>query len=183
MQREEALSLIRENVKKENLIKHMLAVESIMRKVAERLGEDPDKWGLLGLLHDIDFEKTKNNPKEHGILAGEILKGRVSEEILRAIMAHNFENTGVMPKSRMELSLIAADSISGLIVACALVMPSKKLEEVRVETIAKKFKQKDFARNCSRERILFCERFGIEKERFFDIALSALKNVANELGL
>ena len=183
MERTEALKLIKENVKKENLIKHMLAVEAIMKNLAKYLKEDEKKWGLVGLLHDLDFEKTENEPSKHGVLAEAILSNKVDEEIIRAIKSHNFEHTKVEPKSKLEYALIAADSISGLIVACALVMPSKKLEEVRVETVSKKFKQKDFARGCSRERILFCEKLGIEKEKFFEIALEALKGIASELGL
>ncbi len=181
--REEAFSLLKENLKNQNLVKHCLAVEAIMRELAEYLGEDKEKWGLLGLIHDIDYEKTKDNPKIHGILAAEILKDKVDEDILKAIKSHNFENTGIEPETKMEKALIASDSISGLIVACALVMPSKKLEEVRVETVKKKFKQKDFARNCRRERILFCEQTGIPREKFFEIALNALKKISEELGL
>ncbi len=181
--REEAFSLLKENLKNQNLVKHCLAVEAIMRELAEYLGEDKEKWRLLGLIHDIDYEKTKDNPKIHGILAAEILKDKVDEDILKAIKSHNFENTGIKPETKMEKALIASDSISGLIVACALVMPSKKLEEVRIETIKKKFKQKDFARNCRRERILFCEQIGIPREKFFEIALNALKKISEELGL
>ncbi|HDH91701.1 MAG TPA: HDIG domain-containing protein [Candidatus Aenigmarchaeota archaeon] len=182
--REEAFSLLKENLKNQNLVKHCLAVEAIMRELAKYLGEDKEKWGLLGLIHDIDYEKTKDNPKIHGILAAEeILKDKVDEDILKAIKSHNFENTGIKPETKMEKALIASDSISGLIVACALVMPSKKLEEVRIETVKKKFKQKDFARNCKRERILFCEQIGIPREKFFEIGLNALKKISEELGL
>ena len=183
MKREEAIKLIKQNVKRENLFKHMLAVEAIMRGLARFLNEDEEKWGLTGLLHDIDFDLTEKNPKEHGLLAESILKGKVDEEIIRAIKSHNFENTGIIPRSKMEKALVAADSISGLIVACALVMPSKKLSEVKVKTIKKKFKQKDFARNCKRERILICELIGIPKEKFFEIALNSLQGISDELGL
>ena len=183
MQREEAIELVKQNVKQQNLIKHMLAVEAIMKECAEFLQEDKEKWGLVGLLHDIDYEKTKDNPEKHGLIAEEILKGKVDEEIIHAIKSHNFENTGVMPESKLENCLIAADSVSGLIIACALVIPSKKLKDLSLKTIKKKFKQKDFARNCSRERILFCEKIGIEKEKFFELALKALQGISEELGL
>ncbi len=182
MKREEALNLVRQNITRENLLKHMLAVEAIMRKTAEFLGEDKEKWGLVGLLHDIDFEKMKE-PKDHGIIASEILRGKVDEEILTAIKSHNYEHTGAAPDSNLEYSLIATDSISGLIIACALIMPSKKLAGVRVDSIAKRFKEKDFARNCGRERILFCEKAGISKEKFYEIALNALQENADSLGL
>jgi putative nucleotidyltransferase with HDIG domain len=183
MNREEALELVNENISKENLIKHMLAVEAIMKGVAEYLEEDKEKWDLVGLLHDIDFGKTENDPKNHALVAEEILKDKVDEEMIRAIKSHNFENTNVQPESKMEKTLIAADAISGLVIASALIMPSKKLADVKVESIANKFKKKDFARNCSRERILFCEQIGIPREKFFEIALKALQNISDELGL
>jgi len=183
MNREEALKLIKENVKKENLLKHMFAVEAIMRETAKYLGEDEEKWVLIGLIHDIDFEKTGNNPEKHTLVAENILKGKINEEIVKSIKTHNFENTKVLPETKMEKALIAADSVSGLMIACALVMPSKKLADVKLDTIRSKFKQKDFARNCSRERILFCEQIGIDREKFFEVSLKALQDISNELGL
>lgn len=183
MNREEAISLVKENITKENLFKHILAVEAIMRGTAKHLNEDAESWGLIGLLHDIDYGKTENDPKNHGIIAEDLLKGKVDEKIIRAIKSHNFDNTGVMPETKMEKALIAADAISGLIVAAALIIPSKKLKDVKVKSIKKKFKQKDFARRCSREKILVCEHVGIPKEKFFEIALEAMQGISEELGL
>jgi putative nucleotidyltransferase with HDIG domain len=181
--REEALDLVEKNVKKRNIVFHMIAVEAIMRGLARHFGEDEDLWGLTGLLHDIDYEKIGEDWDKHGVLAGEILKDMVSEEVRRAIKAHNFERTSVTPESGMEKALICCDAISGLLAACALVMPSKKLAEVKVKTVKKKFKDKDFARGADRERILFCEKLGVPKEKFFEIALEGLKNYAEEIGL
>jgi len=183
LSREDALKLLRENVRNEKMILHMIAVGAIMKELARYLGEDEDLWELVGLLHDIDYERTKDNPSKHGLVAEEILRSLVSDDVLRAIKSHNYENTGVEPRTRMEKALIASDAVSGLIIACALVMPSKRLEEVKVKTVKKKFKQKDFARNVSRERILFCEQVGIPMEKFFELALNALKTVSDELGL
>ena len=183
LDRDGALRLLEENVRDRKIILHMIAVGAIMKELARYFGEDEEVWELVGLLHDIDYERTKDDPSRHGLVAEEILRSLVSEDILRAIKAHNFENTGIEPKTRMEKALIASDAISGLIIACALVMPSKKLEEVKVKTIKKKFKQKDFARSVSRERILFCEQIGIPREKFFELALNALKGVSDELGL
>ena len=183
LSREDALKLLRENVRNEKMILHMIAVGAIMRELARYFGEDEDLWELVGLLHDIDYERTKDNPSKHGLVAEEILGSLVSDDVLRAIKSHNYENTGVEPRTRMEKALIASDAVSGLIIACALVMPSKKLEEVKVKTVKKKFKQKDFARNVSRERILFCEQIGIPREKFFELALNALKGVSDKLGL
>jgi putative nucleotidyltransferase with HDIG domain len=183
MDREQALELIKSNIKKENLIKHMLAVEAIMKYTADFLGEDKDKWTLLGLLHDIDYEKTDNDRNKHALLQEEILKGKVSDEVIRAIKSHGYWYTGVMPESKMEYALIAADAISGLVIACALVLPSKKLVDVKAESVVKRYKEKDFARNCNRERIYMCGKIGIGREKFAEIALAALQNISNDLEL
>ncbi len=183
MKREEAVILVKENIKKEYLFKHILAVEAIMRGIAKHLNEDIETWGMVGLLHDIDYGQTENDPKNHGIIAENLLKDKVDEKIIRAIKSHNFENTGATPETKMEKALIAADAISGLIVAAALIIPSKKLKDVKVKSIRKKFKQKDFARRCSRENILVCEHVGIPKEKFFEIALESMQRISEELGL
>lgn len=180
LSREEALDLVRKNVSKRNILYHMLAVEAIMRSIANYFGENEELWGLVGLLHDVDYEKTEATPEKHGILAGDILGDTVPADVLKAIKAHNFKYTGVKPESRMEKALIACDAISGLLVACALVMPSKKLKDVKAETVAKKFKDKDFARGADRARILLCEEIGIPKEKFFELALEGLKKMADE---
>jgi len=181
--REEALNLVKEHVARRNIVYHMLAVEAVMRSAARYFGEDEEKWGLVGLLHDIDYERTEATPEKHGLLAENILAGSVSEEIMRAIKTHNFKHTGVAPETRMEKALIACDAISGLLVACALVMPSRKLADVKVESVAKKFRDKDFARGADRERILVCEEIGIPREKFFKIALEGLKAKASDVGL
>ena len=181
--RDEAVSLVAQNVSKRNVICHMLAVEAIMRSVARYLQENEQNWGMLGLLHDIDYEKTESTPEKHGLLAEETLNGKVSRELVRAIKSHNSMHTGVKPETRMEKALIACDAVSGLLVACALVMPSKKLADVKTETVAKKFKDKDFARGADRERIVLCEEIGIPKERMFELSLSGLKQVASQIGL
>jgi putative nucleotidyltransferase with HDIG domain len=181
--REAAVALVKKNVTKKNVIYHMLAVEAIMRGTAKHFREDEDNWGLIGLLHDIDYEKTEATPEKHSLLAEEILKDFVPEELIKVIKTHNFKYTGVKPETHVEKALIASDAISGLLVACALVMPSKKLEDVKVETVSKKFKDKDFARGAERERILICEEIQIPREKFYEIALNALKRVATEIGL
>ncbi|NIR87498.1 HDIG domain-containing protein [Candidatus Bathyarchaeota archaeon] len=181
--REEALNLVKKNVMKRNIVYHMLAVEAIMKSLAKHFGEDEHLWGLTGLLHDIDYERTEGTPEKHSILAEEILKELVPKELIRAIKAHNFQHTNFKPETRMEKALIACDAISGLLVACALVMPSKKLADVKVKTVKKKFKDKDFARGANRERALFCEKIGIPREKFFEIALNGLRNISSEIGL
>jgi predicted hydrolase (HD superfamily) len=183
LSRDEALNLVKKHVSKKNVVYHMLTVEAIMRCTAKHFGENEDEWGLVGLLHDVDYEKTETMPEKHSLLAEGILKGSVPDELIRTIKTHNFKHTGVMPEKRMDKALTACDAISGLLVACALVMPSKKLADVKVESVAKKFKDKDFARGAERERILVCEEIGIPKEKFFEITLSGLKVVASDIGL
>jgi putative nucleotidyltransferase with HDIG domain len=161
----------------------MFAVEAIMKALAEHLGEDEGLWGLTGLLHDVDYEKTAENFEKHGILAQEILKDKAPGEVLRAIKAHNYEYSGVMLETKLEKALLASDAISGLIVACALVMPTKNAKDVKVKTVKKKFKDKDFARGADRKRIALCEELGIPKEEFFEIALKGIQIISQEIGL
>jgi len=183
MDREEALQLVRANVSDAYLLRHALAVESIMVALAEALHEDVNLWGVCGLLHDIDYEVVKGDPKRHGIVAEVILQGKVDERVTRAIRAHNGENTGTIPDSPMAKCLISADSVSGLLVASALVMPSKKLKDLKLSTLKRKFKDKDFAKGCSRERISMCESIGVPIERLLGIALEALRAIGDGLGL
>ncbi len=183
MSREQAMVIVQDNVKKRNIVFHMLAVEAIMRSSARFLGEDEELWGLVGLLHDVDYEKTEATPERHSLLSEEILRNQVPEEVTRAIKTHNYPHTHVMPESKMEKALIACDAVSGLLIACALVMPSKKIADVKVESVAKKFKDKDFARGADRQRIAVCEEIGISRDKFFEVALNGLKEIAANIGL
>lgn len=183
MERQEALELVKAHVKRKNLFKHILAVEAIMRALAAKLNEDVERWGLVGLLHDVDFDETFDKPELHANRSAEILDGKVDDVILRAVKSHNFEHTGVQPESKMEIALIAADAVSGLVVACALVMPSKKLAEVKPESVTRRLKEKDFARNCSREHMLWCEKLGLQWPEFAEMALNALQGIHEDLGL
>ncbi len=185
MRRDEALNLLRKYLKDEKMVKHCLAVEAIMRALAKKLGEDEDLWGLTGLLHDIDYDVVNRDINVHGLKALEILKDLLPDEALDAIAAHN-ELNGYKPKklnSRLIHALRAADHLSGLIIATALVMPSKKLNEVRVESLKRKFKSKDFARRVRRDKIREIEGVGLSLDEFFSIGLEALKGIAQELGL
>ncbi len=183
MERNEALGLVKAHIHRDNLLKHILAVEAILRTIAMTLGEDAEKWGLLGLLHDLDFDETYEKPKLHALRSVEMLREKVDDEILRGIRAHNYEHTGAKPESSMEKALVAADAVSGLVIACALVMPSKKLGDVKVQTVIRRLKEKDFARGCNREHILFCEQIGLSWPRFAELSLGALQSIDSELGL
>ncbi len=178
------IDLLKEYLKNEKLVKHCIAVGAIMRKLAERFGEDGEKWWRIGVLHDIDYEMTKENPKEHGLKAEEILKGKVEDEIIEIIKTHAYDINGYRrPEKLVEKMLLAADQVSGLIIATALVMPNKKLEEVRLETLKNKFKQKDFARRVRRDQILEMIEGVIDLDEFLRISLEALKEISGELGL
>lgn len=180
--KEEALQLLDEHVSEKNLKKHMLAVSAIMKGLARRLGKDEERWELTGLLHDIDYDQTKNNVERHGLLSAEILGGKLPEDCLHAIKAHS-PYSGVEMKGVIDKALIAADAMSGLAVAAALVMPHKKLSEVRVSTLEDKFKDKSFARRVSRERIKVCREIGLELREFFELALQSLQQISEKLGL
>lgn len=183
MNREEALKYLKENVKSENLLNHMYAVEAIMKGLAKKFNQDVDKWALAGLLHDIDYEGTKDKPEEHSLIAAGMLENKgVDKEIIEAVKAHN-EMHHIPRQALMEKALYAADPLSGLITAVAYVMPSKKLKDVSVKSIKKKFKDKAFARGAGREQIKSCEEFGLTLDEFFDISLREMKEISDDLGL
>ena len=173
---------MRKNVSKENNVKHMIAVGAVMKQTASRIGEDAHEWEIVGILHDVDFE-TCSGPSDHTLKAKEILRGVVDDEIMATIIAHNFENTKVAVDTKMKKGLICSDAVSGLVLACALVMPSKKLAEVKPESVLKKYGSKDFAKNVSREKISMCGDLGLSLEDFLSISLEGMKKVSDELGL
>ena len=182
--RERALALLRRQVTSDVLIKHCLASEAIMRAVAAHLGEDPERWGLAGLLHDLDFEETKDLPGEHTNKAAVILAGEgLAEDIVLAIREHNADGLGIACQSRMGIALTAAESVTGLIVASALVLPDKRLASVKASSVRKRMKEKAFARNVSRERIVECEKIGLPLDEFLALSVEAMQGISSDLGL
>ncbi len=183
MDREQALNELKARLGNGNLIKHCIAVEAIMRELASQFKQDIDKWGLVGLLHDIDCELTANDPSKHGIVAADILESLgMDESIIYSIKSHNNLN-GIIRKRKMDKSLYAADPLSGLITASALILPSKKLSDVSVEFLLKRYNEKGFAKGADRDQIKSCEEIGLSLEKFLEIGLNAMKNIADELGL
>ncbi|MGC9445057.1 MAG: HD domain-containing protein [Candidatus Methanospirareceae archaeon] len=183
--REEARELLEREVATDALRKHMLAVAAIMSALAAKLGvteAEQEHWTLVGLLHDLDYERTKDDFEQHGLVTAEMLTDQLPEECLDAIKAHN-KMTGYDPKSDMAKALVAADAVSGLIVPTALMMPSRKLTDVRPKSLTKKFKDKSFARTVSREHIMVCQELGVARNEFFALALDALLPVSDELGV
>ncbi len=181
--KDEAIEIMEENVGTKNLQNHMLAVAQIMKRLAEEMDKDEEKWEILGIVHDVDYEKTKDDPEKHALKSAEMMEGKVPEDVIRAIKAHNHEHTGVEPEDDMEYAIHAADAVSGLIVATALVMPNSKLEEARPKSVEKKFDDSSFAKNIDRDRILYCEKLGLERDEFLELSLRALQDIDEKLGL
>ncbi len=176
------LALLKKYVSDEKLIKHCIATAAIMREIAKELGEDEELWWKVGILHDIDYEQTSGDMKKHGIVGAEILLNEgVDERIAEIVKRHNHELFGDYEEP-IEIALQAADSVSGLIIACALVKGGK-ITEVTPKTVKKKFKEKSFAAGCDRNRIRMIEKLEIPLEKFYEIAIRGLVSVKNELGL
>lgn len=183
MKREEALKLIHKKIKNDNLIKHCLAVEAVMKELARYFKEDEEKWGLAGLLHDIDYEQTKDNPQKHSLLGAEILQSYNFEpEIIRAIKCHN-EIHGLAREDSISRALFCADPITGLIVAATLVLPSKKIKDLSKENILNRYKEKGFAKSVNRETIATCQELNLSLNEFVEISLRAMQKISEILGL
>jgi hypothetical protein len=184
MERNTAYEILTKNVLENNLIKHCLSVEIGMRKIADYFKEDVEQWGLAGLLHDVDYGTTKDYPERHGLDSLEILKVyNIDEEILEAIKGHN-EILGFERKTFMAKALFCIDQLTGLIVASTLVLPSKKINELTLDSILKKFKEKSFAKGAKRENILLCESdLNISLDNFINIVLKGMQEISNDIGL
>ena len=176
-------SLLTEFTQSESLRKHALAVEACMRAYARKNGADEELWGLVGLLHDFDYEKYPT-AAEHPYKGNEILKERgYSDEVRRAIMSHA-EYTGVPRTTAMEKTLFACDELAGFLTACALVKPGKSLAEVEAKSVRKKMKDKAFARSVNREDITTgAAELGVDLEEHIAFCIEAMKSIAAELGL
>ena len=183
MIREEVLESVKINVENQNLVKHMLATEAVLRALARRLGEDEEEWGLTGLLHDIDVELTEEEPHSHGRLGADIAREMGASDLMaHAILRHN-EAYGVPPETPLDKALFCADPLTGLITAASLVRPGKKVSGLTTESIMKRFKEKRFAVGVAREQIALCEELGLGLEEFISLGLEAMKGIAPELGL
>jgi putative nucleotidyltransferase with HDIG domain len=181
MNREEALALVKTHLRNKNLVKHCLAVEACMRAMARRLNQDEEKWGLAGILHDLDYEITEKSPELHTTETVKILEEKgVAPEIIRTIQAHCGQ---VECRSEMEWSIFAIDPLTGLIIAATLMHPSKKLQEVDVDFVKRRYKEKSFARGARREDIEQIQNIGMELDEFISICLEAMQGIHQDLGL
>ena len=181
--RKKAIELLKENLSNRNLIRHSLAAEAVMRKLAEDRGEDIDLWGITGLLHDLDYEKTVDDPARHALVTASMLEGQLPEEAVHAIKSHNSENNGVERSSDFDYLLAAGESITGLIVAVALVYPDKKIQPVKLKSVLKRMNMTAFARSVPRETIRDSSKAGYELDEFVRLSLEAMKGIASEIGL
>ncbi len=181
MQREEALGLVKKYLKNKNLIKHSLAVEACMRAMADHLDQDVEKWGLAGILHDIDYEITEKSPDRHTVETVKILKEQqVEPEIIRAVKAH----AGMIScQNSMDWAIFSIDPLTGLIIAATLMHPSKKLQQVDLSFVKRRYKEKSFARGARREDIEQIANIDMDLDEFISICIEAMQGISAELGL
>lgn len=181
MDRAEALQLVKSRVKNKNLVKHMLATEAVMRRLARHFGEDENLWGLTGLLHDLDYDQTVDDFPRHGLMTAEILAELdVDSRIIDAIKAHPGHREA---KTKLDKALYAVDPLTGLIVAATLMHPSRRLREVDTQFVLNRFKEKRFAAGANREQIKSCESLGLSLAFFVQLALEGMQAIDEELGL
>lgn len=184
LSRAEALALLEARITRDSLRKHCLATEAVMRRLARHFGEDEDAWGIVGLLHDLDLESIGDDATRHGLVTCDWL-GELGfpREALQAIRAHNGDVLGIEPVSRLDHALTAAESMTGLISAAALVHPSRSVAAVAVSSLRKRMKERRFAANVSRERIRMHEYLDLGFDDFAALALEAMQGCAESLGL
>jgi putative nucleotidyltransferase with HDIG domain len=183
MDRDKALAIVREYVKNENLVRHMLAVEAAMRFYAAKFGEDEEKWAITGILHDFDWE-IHPTLEDHPMAGVPILREKgVPEEIIRAILSHA-DRSGTPRLTQMEKALYACDEITGLITAVALVRPSKSLSDLEASSVKKKWKDRAFAAGANRQEIArAAEEFGIDLWEHVGNVILAMRKISSDLGL
>jgi putative nucleotidyltransferase with HDIG domain len=178
--RPSALEMLHREIPQVNLIKHLIATEAVMKGLAEEFGEDVELWGRTGLLHDLDYARTMDDPARHARLSVEMLGSEMPDTSLHAILAH----CGHIPaESRLDKALRCADPVTGLITAAALMHPSRKLAAVEIGFLMKRFKEKRFAAGADRDQIAECQGIGLDLEKFLTLALWSMQAAAEELGL
>jgi putative nucleotidyltransferase with HDIG domain len=181
MDREHAIEVVKQHLKNKNLVKHSLAVEACMRAVASRLDRDVDKWGLAGILHDLDYEITEKSPDLHTTETVKILmEYDLDPNVIQAIQAH----AGIIPcQSEMDWAIFSIDPLTGLIIAATLMHPDKKIKNVDLGFIKRRYKEKSFARGARREDIEKIQNIGMDLDEFISICLGAMQGIDKELGL
>ena len=181
--RENAIEFLNQHIQNANMIKHSLASEAVLRAIALKLDKNQEEWAMAGLLHDIDVEITSGDPMQHGPYAAGILEGMLSAEAIDAIVMHNEVASGKERTTVFQHALAAGETITGLIMATALVYPDKKLASVKTKSITKRMKEKAFAASVNRETIMECELIGIPIQDFAELSLVAMQEISDELVL
>lgn len=182
--RDKALALLDEYIENPKMKNHCLASEAVMRKLAERLGHDIEKWGLAGLLHDIDVEVTNADLTVHGLEAEKILsKYNLDTEIIEAIRMHNEQAHNDKRSTAFHHALAAGETVTGLITATALVYPDKKVASVKPKSVVKRMKETAFAASVNRDIIRECEKIGLSLQEFIELSLGAMVEIGSEIGL
>jgi len=189
MTRDEAYQILTDLVKNKNLIKHHLACEAAMKSLYKRISPKPTieeeaNWGLVGLLHDADYELCRDHPEKHTLILEEKIGEKIDPRLMYAIKSHNFAYNGFEPKSYMDWGIYCCDELTGLIIAAALVHPDKKLGPLTVDFIVNRFNSASFAKGANREQIKTCEKeLGIPLKEFIEIVLRAMQGISGSLGL
>jgi len=180
--RDEAYALLTKHVPEQNLVAHSLESEAVLAALATHLGQDAALWGLTGLLHDLDYATTKDNPARHGLDSAELLADKLPGEAVQAIRAHNAEHTGVAPQTQLDFALRCGETVTGLIHAGALVRPTR-IHGMEAKSLKKKMKDKAFAASVNRETIGECQKLGLELGDFLTLGIAAVAGIAPEVGL
>lgn len=184
MNREQALELLKKHVKNENMIKHSLATEAVLRALAARLGGNADIWGVTGLIHDVDVELTAGDMARHTLEAEKILREHnYTAEVIDAVKMHNEAASLKKREDVFHKALAAGETVTGLITAATLVIPTRKLADVKASSVVKRMKDKRFAASVDRGAILECEQIGIPIAEFVELALNAMRGISDRLGL
>ena len=180
---ENAIKFLHQHIQNANMRKHCLASQAVLRAIAMKLNEDPEEWGMAGLLHDIDVEITQGDFLQHGPYAARMLDGLLSAQAIDAIVMHNEMASGKERTTKFQHALAAGETITGLIMATAMVYPDKKLASVKTKSITKRMKEKAFAASVNRETIMECELIGIPIHEFAELSLEAMQEISEELGM
>ncbi|BEQ15655.1 HD domain-containing protein [Desulfoferula mesophila] len=178
------LELLKSQVDDERIRMHSLASAVVLRALARRLGQDEETWALAGLLHDLDYGQTADQMHRHGLVTAELLADTdLPPEVVEAIKAHNAENLGLKRSTPLDLALTAGETITGLVMATTMVYPDKKLASVKPKSVTKRMKEKAFAASVNRDHIRLCEELGIPLPEFAALAVEAMREISDDLGL
>jgi predicted hydrolase (HD superfamily) len=183
LSRDEAIELVKKYLKDINLRKNSIIAEALLRQVAKILGKDEELWGLTGLLHNLDYDYTRENPEKRGILSANLLENLLPEKSINAIKANNYMHTDYIPVTSLDKSLISISELTGFVITVAQSTPSKHLSDVDLNTLLNKFNDQNFATRFNRNKIKLCEDVGIDLENFFNLTLNTLKQISNQLGI